>query len=70
MLLSEKIQLDPESTLEKALSMAQHSETVRKKQPVVRETAQQNDLSEETVDALTTRITKPTKTQPNYHTRD
>lgn len=67
--LSEKMQLDPELTLEKVLSMARHSEAVRKQQPVVRGTAQQNDLSEETVDGLTTRIVKPFKPQPTYHTR-
>jgi len=56
-----QMQLDPELTLEKALSMAQHSEAVHKQQPVVRGTTQQNDLSEETINVLTTRITKPSK---------
>ena len=43
--LSEKMQLDPKLTLDKAFSMARHSEAVRK-QPVVRGTTQHNNLSE------------------------
>jgi len=39
--------------------MARHSEAVHKQQPVVRGTTQQNNLSKETIDALATRITKP-----------
>jgi len=67
--LSEKMQLDPELTLDKALSMARHSEAVRKQQPVVRDTTQHNDLSEETVDTLTTRNANPPKPPPKYHIR-
>ena len=67
--LSEKMQLDPELTLDKVLSMAWHSEAVRKQQPVVRGTAQHNGLSEETVDTLTTRNANPPKPPPKYHIR-
>ena len=64
--LSEKMQLDPELTLDKALSMAWHSEAVHNQQPVVRGTAQHNDLSK----YLNHKECKPSQTSPlNYHTR-
>jgi len=53
--LSEKMLLDPELTLDKALSMACQSEAICKQQPVVRGTAQQDShvVEQETkVDAL------------------
>jgi hypothetical protein len=35
--LSEKMQLDPELTLEKAISLARQSEAVKKQQPLIRD---------------------------------
>ena len=59
--LSEKMQLDFELTLNKALAMAWHSEAVHKQQPVVRGIAQQNDLTVEyeTIDTLTSKNAIP-----------
>ena len=71
--LSEKMQLDSELTLDKALSMARHSEAVRKQQPVVRGTAQQNDLTveHETIDTLTSKnVISPRQRSFSYPTRN
>ena len=51
--LSEKMQVDPELILDKALAMAHQSEAIHKKQPVVRGTALDSPSSEhEKIDAL------------------
>ena len=58
--LSEKMQLDPELTLDKAMAMARQSEAVHKQQPVVRG-MQQHDtptMEQEKVDALSYRNPK------------
>ena len=52
--LSEKMQLDPELTLDKAIALARQSEAVHKQQPVVRGTQQQDcpTVEQEKIDAL------------------
>ena len=58
--LSEKMQLDPELTLDKAMAMARQSEAVHKQQPVVRGTQQQDTptMEQEKIDALSYRNPK------------
>ena len=52
--LSEKMQLDPELTLDKAIALARQSEAMHKQQPVVRGTQQQDcpTVELEKIDAL------------------
>ena len=52
--LSEKMQLDVELTLDKAMALARQSEVVHKQQPVVRGTQQQDcpTIEQEKIDAL------------------
>ena len=52
--LSEKMRIDPEFTLDKAIALARQSEAMRKQQPVVRGTQQQDCLTveQEKIDVL------------------
>ena len=58
--LSEKMQLDPELTLDKAMAMARQSEAVHKQQPMVRGTQQQDTptIEQEKIDTLSYRNPK------------
>ena len=58
--LSEKMQLDPELTLDKAMAMTRQSEAVHKQQPVVRGTQQQDTptIEQEKIDTLSYRNPK------------
>ncbi|XP_071094558.1 uncharacterized protein [Haliotis cracherodii] len=50
--LSERLQLDGELTLEKAIKMARQSETVKRQQPVVRNTASEMENATANVEAI------------------
>ena len=61
--VAERLQIDPELTLDKAISIARQSETLKKQQPIVRDQLQQLEtVSVENVDARKQPLTKRTYT--------